>query len=181
MTAETAKHGRRIEPLLDASASHDFADRAARPINIQGTLARSPELASAFAALGLPLLVGQRSLSRRDKELVILRVGWKSQSVYEFGQHTLFGRAEGLTDKEIGQLAGAPGEWPPNDAALIAFVDELCENNDVTDQTWAALASRFTDADLVELLLLAGYYRMVSGLLNAAGVELESWTPGWPE
>ena len=181
MTAEPVKHGRRIEPLLDASASNDVADRPARPINIRGTLARSPELASAFSKLAGPLVFGQRSLSRRDKELVILRVGWNSQSVYEFGQHTLFGRAEGLTDQEIAQLAGAPGEWPPNDATLVAFVDELCENNDVTDQTWAALASRFTEADLVELLLLAGFYRMVSGLLNSVGVELESWTPGWPE
>ena len=32
----------------------------------------------------------------------------------------------------------------------------------------------------IALLVLAGYYRLVSGMLNSVGVALESETPGWP-
>jgi 4-carboxymuconolactone decarboxylase len=178
-TGQPTVHGRRIVPLPPPPPSADDVELPARPINVMGTIGRAAELAPHFSALGGALLT-ERAIPRRDQELVILRVGWNCHSVYEFGQHTLFGRSVGLTDDEIARIAGAPGEWAANDAALIAFADELCTTNDITDQTWSALSARFGDADLVELLLLAGYYRMVSGLLNSAGVELESWTPGWP-
>jgi NAD(P)-dependent dehydrogenase (short-subunit alcohol dehydrogenase family) len=66
------------------------------------------------------------------------------------------------------------------DAALVAMVDELCECNDITELTWVELARPYSPRQLVELVLLVGYYRMVSGVLNAVGVEREPWTPGWP-
>jgi hypothetical protein len=50
----------------------------------------------------------------------------------------------------------------------------------VSDATWQRLATRWSDEELLELLVLAGYYRLVSGLLNSAGVALEPDTPGWP-
>jgi hypothetical protein len=50
----------------------------------------------------------------------------------------------------------------------------------VSDGTWRALASRWSDEQLLELLVLAGFCRLVSGLLNSVGVALEPTTPGWP-
>jgi alkylhydroperoxidase family enzyme len=63
---------------------------------------------------------------------------------------------------------------------LVALADELCATNNVSDATWAALAARWSDAELVELVALAGFYRMVSGFLNATGVELDPGVPGFP-
>jgi hypothetical protein len=60
------------------------------------------------------------------------------------------------------------------------MVDELCSDDFVGDETWQALSSRWSEEQLLELLVLAGYYRLVSGLLNSAGVALEVRTPGWP-
>ena len=37
------------------------------------------------------------------------------------------------------------------------------------------------EAELVELVMVAGTYRLVSGFLNTMGVELDADTPGWPE
>jgi 4-carboxymuconolactone decarboxylase len=177
----TPLHGRRIEPLA-IEYTGDAADGVAggaRPVHVQGTLAHSPQLMRQVSAFGSALFQ-DALISPREREIVVLRVGWRCESRYEFGQHTMFGRAAGLTDTEIARLAGGPGQWSREDAALVAMVDELCECNDITEPTWVELTRVYSPRQLVELVLLAGYYRMVSGLLNAAGVELEPWTPGWP-
>ena len=40
--------------------------------------------------------------------------------------------------------------------------------------------TRWSDAELVELLVVAGFYRLVSGFLNSAGVQLDDGVPGFP-
>jgi hypothetical protein len=88
----------------------------------------------------------------------------------------------GLTEAEIARLADVPGgEWSDADRALVAMVDELCDDDLVSEVTWQALATRWSEEQLLELLVLAGYYRLVSGLLNSVGVALEPVTPGWPD
>ncbi|MBV9293500.1 MAG: carboxymuconolactone decarboxylase family protein, partial [Frankiales bacterium] len=74
-----------------------------RPLNIFLTLARNEGLYTAFGRLGSHLLF-KGSLPARERELVILRVGFRAQSEYEFGQHTVIGRDAGLTDEEIERL-----------------------------------------------------------------------------
>ena len=152
-----------------------------RPLNIFLTLAKNQGVFAAFSKLGTYLLF-KGEVPAREREIVILRVGWRSQSEYEFGQHTVIGRDAGLTDDEIARLARAELDgWSDDDAALVRMADELCANDVVTDDTWTALARRWQEPELIELLTLAGFYRLVSGLLNSAGVALEPTTPGWPD
>jgi hypothetical protein len=102
--------------------------------------------------------------------------------VYEFGQHTVIGQQAGLTAEEVRRLAHESLDgWSDEDQALIAMADELCRDNLVSDSTWAKLAQRWSEPELIELLIVAGFYRLVSGFLNSAGVQLEPGTPGWPE
>ncbi|MEO6204612.1 MAG: carboxymuconolactone decarboxylase family protein [Mycobacteriales bacterium] len=162
----------RIEPL-------DVDVKGLPPLNIFKTLAHNPPLSRGFLALGSHLLRAG-GLPARERELVILRVGWRSESEYEFGQHTQIGLAEGLTDEEVARVASNREGWSLADAALIALADELCDHNVVSEGTWATLAERWSEPELLELLVLAGYYRLVSGMLNSAGVALEPGTPGWP-
>ncbi|MGN6472526.1 MAG: carboxymuconolactone decarboxylase family protein [Mycobacteriales bacterium] len=150
-------------------------------LNIFRTLDRNHELFKGFLALGSHLLRGE-TLPQREREIVILRTGWACGSEYEFGQHTVIGRDAGLTDTEIAALADAgSGGWSDDDQVLVDMVDEICADNVVSDRTWTALAKRWNDAELLELVVLTGYYRLVSGVLNSAGVALEARTPGWPE
>ena len=72
-------------------------------------------------------------------------------------------------------------DWSDDDRALLALADELADDDCVSDATWARLAERWDDAELVELLVLAGFYRMVSGFLNSAGVQLDDGVPGFPD
>jgi alkylhydroperoxidase family enzyme len=162
----------RIAPLA--------SDRTDRPqLNIFRTLAHDPELYKAFLSLGGHLLTAG-GLPAREREIVILRTGRRAESEYEFGQHRAIGRDAGLTDQEIEWLA-TDGEWNDDDAALVAMVDELTGDDVVSDATWTQLSRRWSEAQLLELLMLCGFYRLVSGMLNSVGVALEPHTAGWPD
>jgi alkylhydroperoxidase family enzyme len=150
-------------------------------LNIFRTLAHNEKLAKGFLRLGSHLL-GGGVLPAREREIVILRTGSRAGSEYEFGQHARIGRQAGLTDDEIARLAGGhTGRWSDDDDALVCLVDELCDHDVVSETTWERLRARWNDAQLLELLVLAGYYRLVSGMLNSVGVALEQGTPGWPD
>lgn len=173
-----------LEPLEGTELADALAKTAVRSgelLNIFRTLAHQPALLKRFNVLGGAFLA-KGVLPARERELVILRVGWNCRSVYEFGQHTLIGREAGLTDEEIAALATtrAAGPWSTEDEALIALADEICADDCASAVTFAALRRRWNDAELVELVALVGFYRMVSGFLNTMGVEPEEGLPGWP-
>ncbi len=151
------------------------------PINILRTLAHAPNVLKRFSQMGGTLLF-RTSVPDREREIVILRVGSNCSSVYEFGQHTLVGLQSGLTDSEIAGLTVDAGSfpWSAEDRALVDLADDLCHDDCVSDATWAALSARWDDRQMVELVVTAGFYRMVSGFLNSAGVQLDPGVPGWP-
>ncbi len=177
----------RIEPVVepDAELQEILAGTLTldgTPLNIFGVLGRHPKLLKRFNLLG-GFLLNKGLIPEREREIVILRIGWNARARYEFGQHTLIGRRCGLTDAEIVALTHPADDhdWSDDDRALIALADELADDDCVGDATWQRLASRWDDAELVELLVLAGFYRMVSGFLNSAGVQLDEGVPGFPE
>ena len=71
--------------------------------------------------------------------------------------------------------------WDKADGALINMVDDLCLDDCVSDKTWVTLKDSWNDAEIIELVLTAGFYRMVSGFLNSAGIELDEGVPDFPE
>jgi 4-carboxymuconolactone decarboxylase len=149
--------------------------------NIFATMAHNTRVFRHWSKLGGTLLF-RGSVPAREREIVILRVGWNAQSVYEFGQHTMIGRNVGLSDDEIRLLCRPidEGGWSDGDRDLVALADELCADDCVSDATWQRLANRWSDEQLVELLVCAGFYRLVSGFLNSAGVQLDEGVPSWP-
>ena len=181
--------GPRIEPIdLDDVADDELRDTLAgaltldgRPLNIFGVLGHHPKLLKRFNLLG-GFILNKGLIPERERELVILRVGWNAQAAYEFGQHTVIGKRFGLTDDEIGALTKTPQDhtWSADDLALIALADDLHADDCVSDATWLALSDRWSEAELVELLIVAGFYRLVSGFLNSAGVQLDDGVPGFP-
>ena len=177
----------RIAPV--SSASEEVQELLSRgidapdgtPLNIFATLAHHPAVLKRFLNYA-GYFLNKGLLPPREREIVILRVGWNCRAVYEFGQHTVIGQRVGITDEEITALASDTSDykWSNGDAALIAMSDELCSDNCVSDQTWQALTTRWNEAELTELVMVAGTYRLVSGYLNTMGVQLDADTPGWP-
>ena len=168
------EHSDEVAELLANALTHDGS-----PLNIFGVLAHHPKLLKRFNLMG-GFLLNKGLVPAREREIVIMRVGWNARAVYEFGQHTVIGRDAGLDDAEIAGLADAPHDWSADDRALIDLADDLCARDCVSDATWAALRPRWSDAELVELVICAGFYRLVSGFLNTFGVELDDGVPGWP-
>jgi 4-carboxymuconolactone decarboxylase len=162
----------RIAPVFD--------DRDPPILNIFRTIKRNRALYKAFLSLGFYLLDGG-GLPAREREIVILRTGWLAGSEYEFAQHTPLGKAAGLSDREITWLADiGRSAWLPHDRALVRLADELYDDDLVSEATWSALVEHWSDSQLLELLMLAGFYRMVAGVLNSVGVPLEPSAASWP-
>ena len=165
-----------ITAILEGALTHNGS-----PLNIFGALGRHPKLLKRFNLLG-GFLLNKGLLPAREREIVILRIGWNAQAMYEFGQHTVIGKQVGLTNAEITAITQDPGEhaWSSNDRALLTMADELAEHDCVSDATWELLSTQWSEPELVELLVVAGFYRLVSGFLNSAGVQLDDGVPGFP-
>jgi 4-carboxymuconolactone decarboxylase len=167
-----------LQAVLDGLARSTGGE----PQNIFRTLANHPALLRDYLRFGGRLLV-QGELPDRQRELVIMRTAWLCRCAYEWGQHARLGRRAGLTDEDILAVAGGSDSdrWSPDDAQLLVATDELVEHHTVSDQSWQALAARFTDTQLLELTLLVGNYAMLAGMLNAVGVEPDAGLDTLPD
>jgi 4-carboxymuconolactone decarboxylase len=160
----------RTEELLATLRRPDGSE-----LNIFTTLARHPKLLKRWSAFGGVLLYGG-TLPPRERELLILRAGYLCRADYEWGQHVEIGRDAGLTDDEIARVADGPAAdgWSAEDAALLRAVDELHADSRIGDATWAELAARWDEQQLIELCMVVGQYHLVAFTLNSLGVEPES-------
>jgi alkylhydroperoxidase family enzyme len=120
------------------------------------------------------VLSRRNSLPPREREILILRVGFLCKSGYEFTQHTRIGLAEGLTEAEIGKIkAGAGAGWSAAEAALIRAADELVGDHFVSDSTWSELTRHFDQKACMDVVFTVGQYTQVSMFLNTFGVQLD--------
>lgn len=147
--------------------------------NIFATLVRHPGLFRKWMPFGGKLLAGK--LPPRDRELLILRTGWRCQSEYEWGQHVVIGGQAGITNEEIERIKAGPDApgWDAFDAVLLRAADELHDDACITDSTWAELAARYDVPQLIEVPMVVGQYHLVSFSLNSLGVQLEAGVSGF--
>ena len=168
-----------LEPPYSAEVAASLArwmppGAAVEPLALFRTLARHPALSERMRPLGA-LLLGRGSLPLRDRELVILRTCARVGAEYEWGVHaTAFGAAAGLDDAAVAATRAVTPCAPLDDAdrALLAIVDELHTSGTVSDAAWARTAGRFSDE---QLLVLVGFYHLISFVANGARVEPEPW------
>lgn len=173
--------GPRIAPLkdeeLDAGQKEILAPMAqrGRVLNIFRTLVREPDGMRGFMAWGNYILSRRNGLAPREREIVILRIGFLCRAGYEWTQHVPIGKRAGLSDDEIARIkkgTDAPG-WSESDAALIRAGDELHRDHFISDTTWAALGKHFSDKQRMDVVFTAGQYTQVSMILNTFGVQLD--------
>ena len=170
-------------PALDP-ATLDEETRSIVPegsLNIFRTLAHHPKLLKRWLVFGNHVLA-KSTLPARERELVILRTGWDCASEYEFGQHTVIARREGITDEEIGAITRPldDHDWTDAERSLLLAADELHADQCVTDSTWASLRQHWSEQQILDLVFAVGQYTMVSMALNTLGVERDAGVPGFP-
>jgi 4-carboxymuconolactone decarboxylase len=132
-------------------------------------------LSETFLTFTDALAGGQARLEPRTRELLILRVAWRTGSGYEWNQHRRMGAEEGLSDAQIRAVREGPeaSVWTPLERALLTAVDEMADTFAVSDPTWDRLAASFDEAQLFELLFVVGGYLCLAGVLNSLGLRGE--------
>jgi 4-carboxymuconolactone decarboxylase len=151
-------------------------------INVFKTFLRHPKLFEKFWIFG-GYILGESSLSNRDRELAILRIGWLCQAEYEWSQHVLIGKMARLSNQEILRITkGSDADgWSSFDATLLRAVDELHKDAFISDSTWAALAEHYTEQQIMDLVFTVGAYNLFSMALNSFGVQLDEGFTGFPK
>jgi len=154
--------------------------RGGKVLNIFATLARHPKLMKRWLVFGNHIL-SKSTLSPRERELLILRVGWLCEAEYEWSQHVVIGKAAGIDDDEIRRITQGPDAgWSAGDALLLRAADELHADSFISDETWAELAKSYNTEQLMDLVFTVGQYKLVSMALNTLGVQLEDGAEGFP-
>jgi alkylhydroperoxidase family enzyme len=166
-------HEPAVQSYLDAVTPEGI-----EPLNLFRTLAVHSELASRMRPLGAGLL-GHPKIQPSERELVILRTCALNGAEYEWGVHAAFFNE--LSRGEIdGTLPGSDYEYEESDALLIALVDELHATSTISGELWGRLRSRWSEVQLIELIVLTGLYELVSYLVNGLRIEPEQWAARFP-
>lgn len=176
----------RIPLLSEADAQQAARDaniaEAIASLNIFRILLRHPKLAKQVNDLLMTLLL-RGELDARLRELVIMRIGWSTGSVYEWTQHWRIALGLGVTEDDLLALRDwrAHTHWSDTDRAILSATDETLEHGAVSPETWAACEAALPSTEeRLELLAAIGAWRMISQILRTLDVPLEAGINPWP-
>ncbi|MGP1679645.1 MAG: carboxymuconolactone decarboxylase family protein [Burkholderiales bacterium] len=149
-----------------------------RDLNIFRVMMNHPKLTRRWTVFAGHVLQKQ-TVPLRERELLILRIGWLNQAEYEWAQHVEIAKRSGITDAEIERIQQGPGAgWNAHEAALLQAADDLFEHSVVSDRTWATLSSKYSTEQMMDVVFTVGQYNLVSWALNSFGVPLDDFLPG---
>lgn len=167
-----------LDSLSTFPSARDFVlanwQKDPRGVNGLGVMLNHPEATKAFLGFNNHVSI-KSSLSKRIRELLILRISWLRRSEYEFVQHTVLGLRAGLSEADIERLQYGPDAagWDPVDADLVRAVDELLDDACISDGTWARLSQSFTTEQLIDVVYAVGCYEIAAMMFKTLGAQLE--------
>ncbi len=174
-------------PLLPIDEAKQAASKmnvheAVADLSIFRILFRQPQLAKRVNDLLMTLLF-KGSLDGRLRELIIMRIGWATGSVYEWTQHWRIARQLGVEESDLLALRDwqKHTHWSDADRAILRATDETLENGAISGETWTECAKHLhSDAEQLELVCAIGAWRMISQILKSLEVPLEDGVAPWP-
>jgi 4-carboxymuconolactone decarboxylase len=122
-------------------------------------------------------ILNSTTLSVRQRELLLMRIGVLCRSEYEWAAHSRLGRrAGGMTDADVDRIIAGPerGGGDPLETTMLRATDELYRDSVISAETWAVLAKSLDSKQMLDLLIAVGGYRAVSMAINSAGVQLDA-------
>ena len=147
-----------------------------RAANVFVTFVRNPPADRLRGPINQHVLNGT-TLSVRQRETLLMRIGVLCRSEYEWAAHSRLGRRAGMmTDADVARIIAGPdaGGGDPLETALLRATDELYRDVRVSDDTWAVLAKGLDTKQLLDVLIAVGGYRSASMAINSAGVQLDA-------
>jgi alkylhydroperoxidase family enzyme len=178
----------RIEPLTEpfdpqtADVLTSMMPPGVPPIALFRTFAKNLPMTEAMRGWGAYQLGRKLSVDLRTREIVIDRTCARCGCEYEWGVHVgYFSERAGLTDDQIRSLTGGSAEdecWTDaRDRLAIRLVDTLHDTSDVDDGLWAQLSESFDEGEILDLLMLCGWYHAISFTARACLVSPEPGAP----
>ena len=136
-------------------------------INIMKLLSYSAATVDHWAGLGNAQFK-QLLLSTRDRELVIMLTTSKLNSIYEWNHHLPLSLKAGVTEKQQSALKTSAKEknyfihrkcdsgagFSEKDIILLAFVETIIQQPEVSDELWKSVKGEFSDREIVEIISL---------------------------
>lgn len=156
----------------------------APPIGLFRMFARNLPMTRAMHGWGRYELGRDLTLSMREREIVIDRTCARCGCEYEWGVHVqTFGDRVGLTAEQVASTVHGGASDPcwtvERERLLLLAVDALHDDNDIGDELWSRLAAAFDERQLMDLLLLCGWYHAVSFAARVARLPREAGAPGF--
>ena len=156
-------------------------ERNGEVLGVWSTCANAPRLCNAWLEF-TDYLLRESSLPIRDRELLILRIGYLNQGAYEWAAHRRLALSVGISEDElkditIGSSADSWSEW---DSALLKAAEELHEAALVSEETWTTLSRQYDTRQMMEVVFTVGQYNLVAMYLNSLGVQFEEDWIGFP-
>lgn len=153
------------------------------PLRLFRVVAHNKAILDKFRSTGAYLL-NFGTLDPLEREIVIHRTCARCGSEYEWGVHVVaYGRRLGLSEEQIRSTARGGAEdpvWSERQAMLLRLADALYETNTIPDELWAAIEKNWRPEQLIELVALAGQYRLVSYFTNAFRIPREDFAEPFP-
>jgi alkylhydroperoxidase family enzyme len=186
MHEETRMNAPRI-PLLPMEESrkraveHELPEAIAE-LSIFRVLLHHPLVAKRLNDLLLTLLF-QSGLDKRLRELIIMRIGWTTGSVYEWTQHWRIARQLDVSEADLLAVRDwrTHDHWSEADRAILTATDETVECGAISATTWAECAKFLPDVEAqLELVAAIGTWRMISAMLQSLDIPLEDGVAPWP-
>lgn len=132
-------------------------------------LLHSPAMAEKVAELGHVVRFGSH-LADADRELVTLATGRVHRCDFVWDSHLDAARAAGVESRTISALEWDGRGLAGREALLVAFVNELCAESTVSEDTFGAVHDLLGATAVVDLMLTVGYYTMLSFAMGACAV-----------
>jgi alkylhydroperoxidase family enzyme len=154
------------------------------PLRLFRTIMRHPELSARMRPLGAAILSSHATVPAELRELMILRTCALAGSEYEWGVHAAaFAGAVGLDERQLAATArgeATDGCFSERQAAVVALADELHHTSTISPSLWARLSAHLDAAQLIELVVTAGWYHAIAYLCNGLAIGSEPWAQRFP-
>lgn len=188
--AHVLGQGPRIEAIPNEEVSQDAWDLVDRIRASAGAgkaevmpeymrlMLKHPPIFRCQMEMGTALFQGL--IPARERELAVLRIAWLCRAPYEWGQHVDIAKRYGLAADEIERVihgSGAHG-WTEHEASLLRGVEELLGDHALSDSTYVTLARSYSEAQMIEYLMMVGQYVATAFIQNSLRVRLSEGNPG---
>jgi alkylhydroperoxidase family enzyme len=178
-----------LEPPYDSEIEHQLKrwmppNAPYEPLKLFRVLAYNPELMSRMLPLGAKILGDKCLISLSERELIINRVCAVCHCEYEWGVHvTSFGTQAQLNPEQLKATYTAEWDdpiWTPKQTLLVRLVDNLHNTATIDDNLYAQLAALYSTAQIIEMIIMIGWYHTIAFVANSSGISSEQWAARFP-